>query len=280
MNINSFLDIFCNEINQKRNVNNDNKIHNRKYLDVVKEMNYDEFGMVIKHMSHKKMLSNNLLFVNEFVRFSSQDEYEEYIINIDNQDFSEYPIYITQIYNKKIKDINTVFKGYNTLFIAEKIKNDINNNILFLPIVVESHDKRYDNNTIYHQMLFIIDISKSSAFIFDPNGEYSRFSDVNVHSLFYKYLCLLNNDLKFIGCSNEIKYNDCKDNRINIKHNVIGGDNCVVCCIMFMIFYNNNISHNVICNTLSCDNVDNKVTFMKISLYNVIGNFLISKCSL
>jgi hypothetical protein len=249
------------------------KLNNRSYLKTVKEMDYQEFHAIITSLFYN--LRNKLITSSDYIQFqSSSDDYQSVPYDIASQ--YEYPIVINNVKStgKKQKIMNTInieFQGYAPSCIVDYIvdnRNPTGCDVLYLPVVIESFGEAYNDNDIYHQMLLVIDFEKRTAFLFDPNGKESRYGCEEVHNLFEKYIVLINELLDYYG-RDQITYERRNGTRLNKELPCIGGHNCVICCILFMVFHNSGY------NIEDTDSYNDKtlLTFHLV-LFNVIGKTL------
>jgi hypothetical protein len=210
------------------------KVTNRHYLKTVKSMDYDEFCDVIASVIPELSITLPLFHCDEWYEFvsfttiqqSRQDE--EYVVRDCKV---EYPITLVQLDHQQWK-LEGIAPHCLSMFTHDK-----HNGVLNIPLVIEANKTSSTSRStdLYHQTVLVFDFrqTKHIAFLYDPNGECSRFNTDDVHYAIETYV----NMLDVGNTTSPIKYKRLHNNRINLYHKSIGGENCVVCCILFMISY-------------------------------------------
>jgi hypothetical protein len=231
-------------------------LQNRHYIESVKQMDYDEFVATLQCIAHDISFLNT----SEYIQFTeNQLNFEQYYISMDCE---EYPIVIGAV-----EDMYH-FKGVSPLQLVVSLTEISTQTSLFIPIVIES----FIDNEYSHQMTFIIDTITHVMFIHDPNGS-SRYSDERVHNLFKHYVDSINTVLLEYGMV-KYEYIIPPPTRMNFELKYIGGHNCVLASMTYIILYNQLSNVNLV------DEILQNVTHSEYlnvytSLLNTLGSHLI-----
>lgn len=206
------------------------KLANKHFLKTVKSMDYDELCDVIGTVIPDLYMTLPLFHCDEWYEFisltivkQSTSSYgvidEEYVIRDCKVD---YPVTLKQIEQEQWRIEGLAPHSLSTFTHGNP------DGVLNLPLVIESIKTLKSNDDLYHQTILVFDFRKSKAFLYDPNGQASRYDTDHVHYAIESYVNLLNSPIKYIRLQND---------RVNLYHKGIGGGNCVVCSILFMIAY-------------------------------------------
>ena len=246
------------------------KVTNRHYLKTVKSMDYDEFCDVIASVIPDLSITLPLFHCDEWYEFvsfttiqqskqSSQSNLvidEEYVVRDCKV---EYPITLIQLDHEQWK-LEGLAPHCLSMF-----TRDNHNGVLNIPLVIEA--KKTRSAALCHQTILVFDFrhtkqEQNIAFLYDPNGECSRFDTDDVHYAIETYVNMLN-----------INYKRLHNTRINLYHKSIGGEHCVVCCILFMISYSL-LQVDVYQHDAMLLQSKSLLTKLHILLYNALGNEL------
>lgn len=239
------------------------KLANRHFLKTVKSMDYDELCDVIGTVIPDLYMTFPLFHSDEWYEFisltivkQSTSSYgvidEDYVISDCKV---EYPVTLKQIEKEQWK-LEGIAPHCLSMFIHGKLDGVLN-----LPLVIECMKTLKSKDDLYHQTILVFDFRKGIAFLYDPNGQASRYNTNEVHYAIESYVNLLNSPIKYIRLQND---------RVNLHHKGISGGNCVVCCILFMIAYS--LLHLDV-NTYDHIQLQSKslLTKLHVLLYNALG---------
>lgn len=224
-------------------------------------MDYSDWTRIINSLQPDVVCHS----AREFVMFYESEPDEDTYIPCDDAD--EYPITIKAAKGKGKQSVHV--KAVSPLCLYESIMSH-KTAALLLPIVVEAFD---EGNDMWHQMTFVIDITNKIMFIHDPNGK-SRYSGHRVHSLFEHYVSKINSVAAFYG---HTPYTYIMHSFPNMNHElrVVGGHNCVIASIVFIIVYSSGDCRRLqdVHTTLQTI-TKGELQKIYIALYNKIGSLL------
>lgn len=208
----------------------DSKLLDKRYLKTVKEMDYDVFREIIALVLPD--LARNLCTSTDVVAFGYTDNVngEEYVVYKEKDD-KQYPIVIAKT---EIEDGDTYyqFQGVAPHTLCLSLSRQLFlDGVVDLPLVFERHLMAQDEHE-YHQAVLVLDGERRTAFLYDPNGKDSSFSTEEVHSMMRIYIDMMNDE-----CGFEFEYQELSNLNLNVLLPSVGGHNCVVCTLLFMMAY-------------------------------------------
>lgn len=210
----------------------DSKLLDKRYLKTVKRMDYNEFREVMTLLvpSVATMLCNPF----EFVTFGYTEESGEGYVMCEEKGHRQYPITITRTEVEGGGSCGSFyqFEGIapHTLCISLS-RQALLNSVVPLPLVFERQLMETDEPE-YHQSVLVLDGEMRIAFLYDPNGKDSTFSTDEVHSMLKMYIDMVNDE-----CGFEFEYQRLSNLKVNVLLPSVGGHNCVVCTVLFMMAY-------------------------------------------
>lgn len=211
----------------------DTKLNDKQYLETVKKMDYDEFYKLIAVLipTLQETLCRSFDGHYDVLTFNYMENVENECLFFENNDKENYPIRISE--TKTDIGSDWMFEAIAPHSLYHCLSKDaMYDGIVNLPLVFERHHLEIDD-TDYHQTVFVLDCRKKVAFLYDPNGKYSIFSNTdNVHSMLKMYTSLINDE-----CGFSFEYKTLNNSNINLKLPSVGGCNCVVCSILFIMAY-------------------------------------------
>lgn len=259
------------------------KLTNRHFLKNVKSMDYDEFCDAIACVIPDLSMTLPLFHSDEWYEFVTftydgkapsemQISEEEYVVRDGKK---EYPITLIQTGQQQWRlegmapHCLAMLSSHTHAQHHQHQHQHQHRCVMNLPLVIESIASSKEDT--YHQTVLVIDFckqdNKNIAFLYDPNGESSRFNSPIVNQLVNAYVNLINVERSETA---QIQFDRLSNKRINLYLNHVGGGNCVVCCILFMISYS-----LLGLDVAQFDDIlqasKNLVTKLHILLYNAIG---------
>lgn len=246
------------------------KVASKHYLKTVKSMDYDEFCDAIACVIPDLSVSLPLFHCDEWYEFvvftydgnapiDVQVSDEEYVVRDCKK---EYPVTLIQTGPQQWR-----LEGIapHCLMKCHGVMN--------LPLVIETIGSSADD--AYHQTVLVLDFrqqhktntNKTIAFLYDPNGASSRFDTPDVHRAIHAYVDLINVELTE---TTQLQYQRLSNQRMNFHLKYVGGGNCVVCSILFMISYSL-LDMDIIQYDAILQGSKSLLTKLHILLYNAIG---------